>query len=335
MSRRSTILDVARKAGVSKSTVSRVISGDGENVSERAKLRVEQAIRELGYVRDAVASSMRTQRTQNVMLAIPDITNPFWPAVARGVQDAMDQEGYAVVFANSDWNGKREARFLEMVRGNRLDGLLINPIGVTERDLRDLGIPVVILGINSGLQLDMVGTSSKEGAREALTHLLSLGHQRIGLILGIREGRKRGSRLSYYQEIMSTAGLVPNNNLHITVPFRQKGGKEAMIQLLAREPVPTAVFCENDLLAIGAIEAARELGVRVPEEVSVVGMDNIFAASTTMPPLTTVAKPKYDLGVQAARLLLERMQTAESGPPRRVFIGCQLMIRESTAPPGT
>ena len=185
MSSRPTIKDVARKAGVSKSTVSRVVSGDGLNVSEQTRLRVQQAIDELGYVRDAVASSMRTQRTHTVMLAIPDITNPFWPAVARGVQDAMDQIGYAVVFANSEWNGKRESRFLDMVRSNRMDGLLINPISVTERDLRDLGIPSVILGIRTDLQWDMVGTNSREGAREALNHLITLGHRRIGFILGI------------------------------------------------------------------------------------------------------------------------------------------------------
>ncbi len=333
MTKRPTIKDVARQAGVSKSTVSRVIAGNGQHVSEQNRLRVEQAIEELQYVRNTVASSMRTQRTNTIMLAIPDITNPFWPAVARGVQDVMDQEGIAVVFANSDWNVNREARFLETTRSNLLDGLLINPVGVTEKELKALRIPTVLLGVRANMNMDMVGTDNREGIKQALNHLVSLGHRQIGFILGKREGQHRNSRLPFYLEVLGQAGVKLPEEMILMVPFRQQAGQEAMQQLLALRRPPTAVFCENDLLAIGAIQATHACGLSVPGDVSVIGVDDIFAASTTMPALSTVAKPKYEYGTQAARLLIERMQSSDSGSPRTIRIACKLLLRDSTGPP--
>ena len=176
MKRRPTIIDVAKHAGVSKSTVSRAISGDGSGVREGTRRRVQQAINELGYEHNAVASSLRTDRTNIIMLAIPDIANPFWPDVARGVQDVMDREGYAVVFANSDWNGDRERDFLQMARRNRFDGILINPVQVSNEELLDVGIPTVVLSSSQQYpNFDTVGSDSYGGTRLALEHLVSPG----------------------------------------------------------------------------------------------------------------------------------------------------------------
>src|SRR5690606_7553783 len=145
MQRRPTIIDVARKAGVSKSTVSRVIRGDGSSVHPTTRRRVEEAIAELGYEHNAVASSLRTERTNTIMLAIPDIANPFWPDVARGVQDVMDREGIAVVFANSDWDVRLERESLRMASRNRFDGVLIDPIAVDNEELKAFKIPAVLI----------------------------------------------------------------------------------------------------------------------------------------------------------------------------------------------
>lgn len=332
MKHRPTIIDVAKKAGVSKSTVSRVIADDGESVNPETKERVLEAVADLGYVRDVVASSMRTARTHTIMLAIPDITNPFWPAATRGVQDIMDTEDYAVIFANSDWSKEREHNFLKMAQSNRIDGIIINPVGVSDQDLQSLKIPVVILGIHQGYNFAMVGTDSRKGAREALEHLINLGHKRIGLILGERRGRNRDSRLPQYLQSLSGAGITPDEHLIVTVPFNQNGGNEGMKSILLSAEKPTAIFCENDILAIGAMQAIHSEGYAIPEDISIIGMDNIFAASTTMPPLTTINKPKYEIGFQAAKILLKQIKEKKLTSSQKKIISCNLLQRGSTAP---
>lgn len=331
MKRRPTIIDVAKKAGVSKSTVSRVIADNGGGVNPETKERVLKAVADLGYVRDKVASSMRTARTHTIMLAIPDITNPFWPAATRGVQDIMDTEDYSVIFANSDWSMEREQKFLKLAQSNRIDGIIINPVGVSDQDLQLLKIPVVILGIHQGYNFAMVGTDSRKGARDALKHLIALGHKRIGLILGERRGRNRDSRLPLYLQILKDAGITPDEHLIVTVPFNQMGGHNGMKSILATGKKLTAVFCENDILAIGTMQAIQSAGLEIPNDISIIGMDNIFAASTTMPPLTTVNKPKYEIGFQAAELLLEHIKEKKLSSSKKIVISCNLLQRGSTA----
>ncbi len=334
MKSRPTIIDVAERAGVSKSTVSRVVADDGQGVSEKAKKQVLKAIKELGYVPNAIASSMRTDRTNIIMLAIPDITNPYWPEVARGVQDVMDEEGYSVVFANSDWNAHRERKYLEMVRRNRFDGLLINPVGVSNDELKALAVPTVVLGLQQGItDFDIVGSNSYTASKTALDHLVSLGHRRIGLIWGQRQGRVKGPRLSAYTDFLRDAGIEQDESLIVSMPFSLAGGVEGMERLLELERRPTAVYCDNDIIAIGALQAANNAGLRVPEDISITGVDDIFAASTTTPPLTTVSKPKYDLGRQASRFLLEHIDQGTPDAPRTLLLSCQLRVRGSTAPP--
>lgn len=331
MKRRPTIIDVAKQAGVSKTTVSRVISEDGSPVREETRRRVLAAIEELGYEHNAVASSLRTARTNMIMLAIPDITNPFWPDVARGVQDVMDREGYAVVFANSDWKGERERLFLRMARRNRLDGILISPVGVTNEELLATHIPAVILSSTEEYpDFDSVGSDSYGGIRLALEHLLALGHRRIGLIRGRRHHRPGHSRLSGYLEFLEAQGVERDDRIIVEAPFDQAGGYSAMQQLLALADPPTAVCTANDIQAIGALRAAHEAGLDVPGDLSLVGMDDIFAASTTTPPLTSVAKPKDRIGQQAACYLLDRLRGGRQ-EPRRHLMACTLRGRGSTA----
>lgn len=335
MKRRPTILNVAECAGVSKSTVSRVIADDGRRVSEKTKARVLQAVEELGYVHNAVASSLRTDRTNTIMLAIPDITNPYWPEVARGVQDIMDQEGYAVVFANSDWDGQREHKYLEMARRNRFDAVLINPVQVSSGDLQATGTPTVLLGVREEYSnFDMVGADSYAATQTALQHLVSLGHRRIGLILGKRQRRTADARLAGYQDFLGSHDIPRDDRLIVTVPFTLAGGERGMKQLLALGQPPTAVFCANDTIAIGALQTAHEAGLQVPQDISIVGLDDIYAAATTMPPLTTVEKPKYEIGKQAARFLLDRIYDRGPDVPRRLLLAGRLRIRGTTAPPG-
>lgn len=334
MQRRPTIVDVAKQAGVSKSTVSRVLSGENAPVRESTRQRVLQAIGELGYEHNAVASSLRTNRTNIIILAIPDITNPFWPDVARSVQDVMDEAGYAVVFANNDWNSRRERSFLAMARRNRLAGILINPVEVTNQELLETRIPSVILSSSEAYPaFDTVGSDSYQGTQLALEHLYGLGHRRIGLIRGRRLHRPQHSRLAGYRDFLRDRGLSADDRLIVEGSFDQAGGYSAMQQLLQLREPPSAVFAANDLLAIGALQAARQAGLRVPRDLSIVGLDDIFAASTTTPPLTTIAKPKDRNGHQAACFLVERIRNEAPAEPRRHISPCALKLRGSTAPP--
>jgi LacI family transcriptional regulator len=326
-----TIIDVARLAGVSKSTVSRVISGGQEWVSDESRQKVEAAIQELGYEYNAMARSMRTNRTNMIMLAIPDINNPFWPEVARGIQDLMEKAGYAVIFANSDWLGHRETSFLRLARRNGLDGILINPIQVTNAELLASGIPTVVLGLRDDYpDFDNVGSDSNGATRMALDYLFSLGHQRIGLLLGKHQNNPRRTRLDAYLDFHAQCGLSMDPELIVEVPFEHKGGEEGMQRMLNLSLRPTAVLASNDTIAIGALHAAITCGVEVPWDLSIMGLDDIYAASLTIPPISTVAKPKYKIGNEASRLLLARIRGGAS-EPARLAIPCHLVIRGSTA----
>jgi LacI family transcriptional regulator len=335
MSRRPTIIDVARVAGVSKSTVSRVIRGDDSLVRERTREKVLRAIDELGYERNAVAGSLRTNRTFTIVLIIPDIANPFWPEVARGVQDVVSPQGYALVLACTDWHRQREQEYLAMARRNRFDGIMINPSGLTNDDLKQARMPVVILGLGGDQsEFDAVGSDSYTGTTIALEYLMGLGHQRIGLISGQSNRVVRSSRLASYLDFYRDRGMHIDAQLIVECPFDQECGRASMHKLLAVSPPPTAVFAANDILAIGALHAIQEAGLRVPEDVSIVGMDDTYAVSVTTPPLTTIAKHKYDTGRQAATFLLERIHGSAPPEARRYEEACRLVVRGSTMSPG-
>ena len=333
MSERPTIIDVARQAGVSKSTVSRVLQGDGP-VSRQSQDAVWQAVAHLGYEQNTVASSLRTDRTWLVMLITPELTNPFWAAVARGVQDTIEAAGYSVVIANSEWDAGRERRFLKTARRNRFDALLINPTIVTNAELLATGVPTVLLGMRSDLQgFDNVGSDTYGGVQLALNHLYALGHRRIGFIRGQHKSGRGLARQQAYQDFLQQQSLPHDPELVVEAPYELERGYQAAGLLLGRSMPPTAIFAANDLLAIGAMHAAHERGFAIPSQLSIIGMDDIEAAAMTLPGLTTIAKPKAEIGRQAVTLLLERLAGHTPSQPRRVFLPCHLVVRGSTASP--
>ncbi len=332
--RQPTIKDVARLAGVSKTTVGRVVNGEYQRVAEGTRERVLAAIAMLGYERNIVASSLRTDQTLMVALSIPDITNPFWPEVARGVQDTCEAHGYTVALLNSDWDARREIAHLQTVRRNRFDGLLINPIHIANAELRALKTPTVLLGSGETFpDFDSVGGDSAGAVTLALEHLIALGHTRIGLIAGISQRNRPDTRYQGYVDMLLRHGLPFDQTLVVRCSYSQAEGAAAMRQLLDLAHPPTAVLAGNDILAIGALIAAREAGLIVPDDLSIIGIDDIQAASTVSPPLTTVAKPKYEIGVQAANLLLKRIRGERLDAPCHLLLQGQLQVRETTCPP--
>lgn len=341
--KRASAADVARSAGVSKATVSRVVNGGLRHIRPETRRRVLEAAHALDYRPNLVAASMRTRRTRTITLMIPDITNPFWPEVARGVQDRAAASQYAVVLANSDWRPEREAEFLSFAERSMVAGLIVNPSGPLDGVLAH-GIPTVVIGSrDDSAACDVVGSDTYGGMRLATAYLVERGHRRVAFIggLGARAASlpDRGTRLAGYRDELAARGLALDRRLVVEAPYTIEGGRVAARRLL-RETAdpPTAIVGANDLLAVGALFAARELGINVPDDLSLVGSDDIPLAAATWPGLTTVAKPKYLLGEAACEMLLERLEPPPGAPPipvsgRRRILPVTLAERGTVAPP--
>jgi len=329
------IIEVAELAGVSKSTVSRVVSDRGGSVSHQALEKVTAAIKELGYTRNTIAAGLRTQRTYMVLVMVPDIANPYWSGVARAAQDRFEAEGYSVVVGNTDWSEAREASYYELARSGRFDGLVLNSVTDDIDSIKRIGVPTVLVGERAELQdIDTVGTDMRTSARLALEYLWSSGHRRIALATS-EHGSERflSLRRRVYQAFLAEKGVAFDPSIAFSVKLSEEGGRELARELLAlkkwRERVDS-IFCGNDILAIAAIDALREAGVTVGKDVSLVGMDDIPEAARTYPPLTTVRKPRDLIGAAAAELLLARMRAPDRPVEKRLFPG-ELVARSSAA----
>jgi len=328
-----TIADVAKRAGVSPSTVSRVLNSTQVQMRPETKARVEKAIKELGFTPSLPARALRTGRTNVIALIIPDITNPIWAETADGVQNAAYREGYTIVLCNAGWNGERERNYIELARNSHFDGIIINPVWTKAEDLREQHIPAVLLGVREGFDdFDLVGVDVVSGVLQAIDYFYELGHRRIALVTGPLDTRSGYTRLLGYQQGMAKHGLRPPEAWQRSAPFTQQGGYEMTKALLQLDDPPTAIFLANDIMAVGALGAAKELGVMVPEQLSVIGFDNTTVAAVTTPALTTLTYPKRERGETAIQALVRRIRQ-EDGEPQRVIFPCRLVERESCAPP--
>jgi LacI family transcriptional regulator len=329
-----TIHDVAIRAGVSSTTVSHVIN-DSRPVSAELKARVEMAMAELGFQPNALARSLRRKRTHTLGLIVPDSANPFFAEVGRGIEDTSFAAGYSVILCNSDGDGARELLYMDLLVQKQVDGVLLVPTGDQSQSapaLQIRNIPVVVIDRDvSDTSLDRVFVDNVAGGMLAVQHLLALGHRRIGYIGGPQHVSTVPDRVEGYRRALAQAGLAFDEHLVVDSNFHDEGGYQAAHLLLSLPEPPTAIFAGNDLMAIGAMAAARERGVPVPAHLSVVGFDDIHLAGYINPPLTTVAQPKYELGVLASHLLFERL-AQPAMPPQRRLLQAQLVVRESTAP---
>lgn len=327
------IQDVAERAGVSTATVSRVINNSGY-VGEKTRRKVLEAISELGYSPNSAARSLRTKSTLIVALMIPDITNPFFPELVRGVDDTLTKAGYRLLLCNSDGDSKKEADILRALAEQRVDGLIFTPTQTNESTweiIQRQTYPVVLLDrVTESLALDCVATDHYSGALKATKHLISLGHKRIAHISGPKDVRPSQERINGYCAALIQAGIPVDETLILTYDFTREAGRSAYNDLKALDKPPTAVFAANDLQAIGLIEQALKDGIDIPTELSVCGFDDIEYSTIVSPPLTTISQPKYELGAVAAELLLRRISNPEA-EIRRIKLEPQLVKRGTTA----
>lgn len=333
----ATMKDVALRAGVSVTTVSHVVNGT-RHVSDEVRRRVERVMDDLGYRPNVLARGLRRGEATLLGLVVPDATNPYFAEIARAVADACADEGYAVIVCNSDGRRDREKRAVEVLASNRVGGIFLVNVGVTERDaalFEGLDIPLVMLDREiPGIAVDSIQIDNAHGGCQATEHLLALGHRRIACIAGPSQVSPSADRVTGYRQALEASGIAFDPGLVLRGDFTPPSGYTCARQLMVREERPTAIFACNDLMAFGAITALAEAGVSVPGDISVVGFDDIPLAAYFNPPLTTVAQPRVEMGRTAARLLLERMRDGTLPRRRPVLMNTTLVVRRSSGAPG-
>jgi LacI family transcriptional regulator len=329
----ATIKDVAKRAGVSVATVSRCLSGRRVRAAEA----VRQAVEELGYTPNVLAQSLKSGRRGTIGVVVPDISNPFFAAVVKGLEQASRSLSYRLLLANSDESNELEAEILADLTG-RVDGFILAPAHELDRaplQLHQAGVPAVLLDreVTGGELFDVVVVDNVGGAAAAARHLTGLGHSAIAMINGPTDTTPGRERRDGFVDALSTAGVELAPEYDLTGDFRQDSGRNLTLQLLALPQPPTAIFTANNLMTVGALEALRDMRVRVPRDVSIVGFDDLTLGSLLRPPLTCVARPDFEQGALAMRLLLSRISDRTVDTPRRIVLGTHLLVRGSTAWP--
>src|SRR5438034_3196037 len=330
--------DVARAAGVSKSSVSRAINEVPGGVAPAVAERVRRAIEELGYVPNAIAASLKQQRTKTVGLILPDLGNPFFALVAAGIEAEIRDAGYTLLVANTSNDHGRETSIMRALLERQIDALLIASSGPGGEHLQlalDRGVHVVLVDTHpQRLTTDCVMADNERGAADATRHLLELGHSDIGVVTGLlANDSSAAERLAGVRRTLRRAGLDLPEQRCVSGDYGSASGEQATRELLERADRPTALFVTNNLMTLGALRTIAELGLSVPEDVSLVGFDDMDWYPIARPPVTTVAQPAYEIGRRAAQRLLLRIRSSHRLAPKTIRLPTELIVRASTAPP--
>lgn len=330
-----TIVEVARHAKVSIATVSNVIRGT-KPVSLALQERVRVAIRELDYLPNEIARSLKVKQTRMLGAVLPDITNPFFPEIIRGAEDAAFERGYFLVSANTNEQGGRERRVLSALRSYRVDGILLAPAHGTDfshiRNTISSGIFVVFLDrAPSNVRTDAVLLDNVRGARDCVRHLIELGHSRIAIITGPQDLQTGQERLRGFRQALREARIPVGENMVREGDFRDESGYRLGKELLRLKKRPSAIFVSNGVMAVGVLKSFEELGIQCPGDIALATFDDLTMDRAFRPHLTSVVQPSYKMGACATSILIDRIEGKLKKPPVVVRIPPTLIIRESTA----
>lgn len=331
----TTIRTVADAAGVSPATVSRVLN-DSANVDSDLRARVLKAVDRLGYRPNGAARSLRTRATHVLGIVISDITNPFFTAMVRGVEDEAQRAGYSVILANSDEDLAKEARYLEVAAAEQMAGVVISPASSLRTSLDILterNIPAVTVDRKlRGGRVDSVTIDNRSVSRDATTHLLDHGCRRIAFVAGPPKTTTAKDRLAGYRAALKAAGRKVDEALITAGDYRVDGGYQATKKLLSSRWRPDGLFVSNNLMTIGALDAIAEAGLQVPDDIAFVGFDDLSWVMGRRSEVTIVRQPTYDIGVCAAQSLLARIR-GDRAAPRHHVLHAELVVRHSSAAP--
>lgn len=323
----STIKDVAKVAGVSVATVSRVLNNNGY-VNEDTRKRVEAAIEKLNYKPNAVARSLFKKESKMIGLIVPDITNPFFPQLARAVEDVTNHLGYTLVLCNSDEDILKEQKYIEVLNQKYVDGFIIVTSTLKSEHIKDLKVPIVALDRPINSDTPIVSVNNYEGSRLATRYLSDTGCQKIAHVRGPHDVINADERCrGYLDEVRDLNWFHPE--LIVNGSFNINKTKEVTKELLTLYPDIDGIFAGNDLMAVGVIKAAEELGIRIPDQLSIIGFDGITLCETTSPELTTMAQPIYNIGSTAVRILVDLIENQPLEQKNYTF-SVDLIERQST-----
>jgi LacI family transcriptional regulator len=334
----ATLRDVARLAAVHPGTVSRALNPDTRRlVNEDTARRVIEAAEALGYRPNPIARGLKTSRSYTIGVLVPDLTNPLFPPIVRGIQDTLEQAGYTPLIANTDNDPERERNDFEAMRARQVDGVITATARLDHGLLDEMvaaGLPIVLVNrrLDDG-PLPSATADDREGARQAVQHLAGLGHARIAHLGGPQEVSTGHSRYEGFVAGMEQAGLAIDPDLvRFATAFTEPEGERLCAELVAGGARPTAIVAGNDLMALGCYDVFAAQGIDCPADISVVGFNNMPFSERFNPPLTTIGIPHYEIGAAAAQLLLDRLQQPDT-PPRHIVLPPRLVVRQSSAVP--
>ena len=329
----ATMKDVALQANVSTATVSRALMNP-EKVSQATRNRVEQAALEVGYLPQLQGRNMKRNESRTILVIVPDICDPFFSEVIRGIEVTAAAQGYLVLIGDCAHQNQQEKTFIDLIITKQIDGMLLLgsrlPFDASIEEQRNLPPMVMANEFAPELGLPTVHIDNLTASFDAVNYLHELGHQRIGCIAGPEEMPLCHYRLQGYVQALRRCGITVDPHYIARGNFTYEAGANALEQLLALPQPPTAVFCHSDIMALGALSWAKRQGLRIPEDLSIIGFDNISLAEFCDPPLTTVAQPRFDIGREAMLLLLNQLsgQFVDSGSR---LLDCELIVRGSTS----
>ncbi|MDR6093631.1 LacI family DNA-binding transcriptional regulator [Stenotrophomonas sp. SORGH_AS_0321] len=331
----ATIYDIAKHVGVSAGTVSRALSRP-DKVLPATRSRIEQAAAALGYVPNTVARTLKTQRSGKILVTVPDIANPFFAQILQGAEAAAQAVGYAVLLGDTQHQPEREERYAQMLRRNEADGLIVlgHRLPPTARAIVEQSGPTapVVNGceFDPALGIPSVHIDNVAAARAVMEHLYGLGHERIAVVGGPTDNPLHQQRLEGARAAGKAHGRLRSLRV-VPGDFSVESGHAAVLAQLARTPAPTAIFCFSDQMALGALAACRDRGIRVPDDLSIVGFDDLASSRYLTPALTTIRQPMRDIGACAVNLLLAIIEGRDV--PLQQTLAFSLMLRGSTAGP--
>jgi LacI family transcriptional regulator len=329
----TTLHEVAQRAGVSAMTVSRVVNGRG-SVDSETRQRVEEAIQALDYVPNRIARGLISQKTQTIGIIVPDIVNPFFAPVVRGAESAARKAGYRVLLCNSEGDLRLEREYIEDLVAHRVEGLLLAPASDRSRSsilsLLRGGFPLVLIDrALPDADCDLIVSDNAQGARRLIEHLIAIGHREIAHVSDAEDTSTGRERLRGYREALEAAGIPFQPELVIRTTVDRIGGYRAAQEILARDPLPTAIFAVNNMTAVGTMEALRERSLSVPKDMGLVCFDDVEHLAVLSPILTVIDQPAETFGSLGVQLLLERMTGKANSRPRRIILQTDLIVRQS------
>ncbi len=331
-----TLHDLAQVAGVDPSTVSRVLNDDQTLViKDETRQRILDAVEQLQYVPNAMARGLRRQRSQMIGLLVPDIANPFFPEIILGAERVFSEAGFRLLLGNTDEDPEKERSYVELLRANVVEGLMLATAFTqdeTVEELSRLGVPFVLVNRAHEGTTNYVVVNDRQATRSAVDYLIGIGHRRIAHVSGPLYTETGLARLRGYREGLRAAHIEYRDDYVVEGDFKETSGARAVERLWQLPDPPTALMAANDLLALGALDACRRMGVQVPEELSIIGFNDVPVASMVTPSLTTVRVPLLEMGMASARRLLDLLE-GRGTPSAPIVLDTELVVRSSTAPP--